>query len=77
MYKKSRQFQSLHKEYKKILKSFDGVTTTITQGEPEQREIDGIMVVVPNEVSHTKVPDETLENIIKTIEEVRNKLIRL
>jgi hypothetical protein len=59
------------------LASYDGVTTTITHGEPEQREIDGIMVVIPNEVSNTVVPDETMNNIINTVKNVRNNLIQL
>ncbi|HKK60588.1 MAG TPA: hypothetical protein VJ937_14000 [Salinivirga sp.] len=76
-YKNNPQFKTLHDSYARILSAYDGVTKTIEQGEPEQREIDGIMVVVQNEISHVEVPDETLETIILTIEEVRNNLIRL
>ncbi|MFO7864743.1 MAG: hypothetical protein R6U85_12130 [Salinivirgaceae bacterium] len=76
-YKNAGQFANLHKQFEDLLESYDGVTTTITQGEPEQREIDGIMVVIPNEVSNTVVPDETMENIINTVKNVRNNLIQL
>src|SRR6056297_2876863 len=76
-YKNNPQFKTLHDSYARILSAYDGVTKTIEQREPEQREIDGIMVVVQNEISHVEVPDETLETIILTIEEVRNNLIRL
>lgn len=76
-YKNSPQFQGLHKEFKAILDAYEGVTTTIEEGEPQTTEIDGIMVVIPNEISHTTVPDETLDNIINSVEKVRNNLISL
>jgi hypothetical protein len=76
-YKNSPQFQNLHKEFNTILSSYEGVTTTIEEGEPQTTEIDGIMVVIPNEISHTTVPDETLDNIINSVEKVRNNLISL
>lgn len=76
-YKNSPQFQNLHKQFKIILDSYEGVTTTIEEGEPETREIDGIMVVIPNEISHTTVPEESMESIINNVEKVRNNLISL
>lgn len=76
-YKNNTQFKSLHDLFEELLASYEGVTTTITQGEPEQREIDGILVVIPNEISNTEVPDETLDNIISTVAKVRNNLIQL
>ncbi len=76
-YKNNPQFKKLHQYFKDILSSYDGVTKTIEQGEPEQREIDGIMVVIQNEISHVEVPTETRMNIIQTIEDVRNNLIKL
>ena len=76
-YKNNPQFKTLYDSYNQILSSYDGVTKTIEQGEPEQKVIDGIPVTIQNEISHVEVPDETLEEIILTIEEVRNNLIRL
>lgn len=76
-YKNNAQFQNLYTMFEKLLESYDGVSTTITQGEPEQREIDGILVVIPNEISNTVVPDKTLNNIISMVEIVRNNLIQL
>ncbi len=76
-YKNNPQFKMLHQSFQDILSSYDGVTKTIEQGEPEQREIDGIMVVIQNEISHVNVPPETRKKIIRTIEEVRNNLIKL
>lgn len=76
-YKNNAQFKNLHDQFIKIEKSFEGVKKTITQGEPEQREMDGIIVYISNEISHTEVPPETLENIINTMEEVRNNLINI
>jgi hypothetical protein len=74
-YKKNPQFEQLYKNYSRILKSFDGVTKTIVQGESKEIEMDGILVYVQSETSYVDVPKETLDTIIRVIEEVRNEVI--
>lgn len=76
-YKKNPQFDQLHKYYSRILQSFDGVTKTIVQGEAKEVEIDGIMVYVQSETSYVDVPKETLDSIIKVIDEVRKEIINI
>ncbi len=74
-YKKNSQFEYLYNQYNKILKSFDGVTKTIVQGEAKEVEMDGILVYVQSETSYVNVPKETLDNIIKVIGEVRKEIM--
>ena len=76
-YKNNEQFKKLHNMFIEIGNSYDGVTKTIEQGEPEEKVMDGITVFIPNEISYTNVPDKTLNNIINTIEKVRTNLINL
>lgn len=76
-YKKNPQFEYLYNQYDRILKSFDGVTKTIVQGEAKEIEMDGILVYVQSETSYVNVPKETLDNIIKVIEEVRKEIMNL
>ncbi len=76
-YKKNPQYEQLYKHYSRILDSFDGVTKTIVQGEGKEVEIDGILVYVQNETSYVNVPKETLDNIIKVIDEVRKEIINI
>lgn len=76
-YKNNAQFKTLYDMFIEIGNSYDGVTKTVEQGKPEEKVMDGITVFIPNEISHTKVPEKTLENIINTIEKVRTNLINL
>ncbi|MDD2564521.1 MAG: hypothetical protein PHU27_09940 [Salinivirgaceae bacterium] len=76
-YRKKKQFDDMYIQYKRILDSFDGITKTIVQGEPEEIEMDGMLIYVQNETSFVDVPKETLDSIIEVIESVRNEIIHL
>ncbi|HPW65797.1 MAG TPA: hypothetical protein PLY32_01455 [Salinivirgaceae bacterium] len=76
-YKNNPQYEQLHKHFSRILDSFDGVTKTIVQGEGKEVEIDGILVYIQNETSYVNVPEKTLDNIIKSIDEVRQEIINI
>lgn len=77
VYSKDPNFDVLHKQYTRILESFEGITKTIVQGKPEEMEMDGIVVYVQNETSYVDVPKETLARIINIIEEVRNEIVSM
>lgn len=74
-YKKKKQFDTMHAGFERILASFEGVTKTIVQGEPQEVEMDGIVIYVQNETSYVDVPDATLNKIIEVIESVRSEII--
>ena len=46
-------------------------------GEPEAKEVDGMLIIIQNDKQHIDISDETLENIIAAIEDVRTKIINL
>ena len=61
----------------KIKKEYEGVKITYEMGEPEAKEVDGMLIIVQNDKQHIDVSDETLNRIITSIEEVRHKIISM
>ncbi len=76
-YKGDPNYENLVKEVEKIKKEYDNVKITYEMGEPEAKEIDGMLIIVQNDKQHIDISDETLANIINIIEEVRNKIINM
>jgi hypothetical protein len=76
-YKNDPNFASLVKDIEKIKKEYEGVRITYEMGEPESKEVDGMLIIVQNDKQHIDISDETLDNIIMIIEKVRNKIINL
>ncbi|MGE4288151.1 MAG: hypothetical protein AB7E36_05640 [Salinivirgaceae bacterium] len=76
-YKSDANFADLVKEIERIKKAYDGVRITYEMGEPEAKEVDGMLIIVQNDKQHIDISDETLANIIAVIEDVRNNIISL
>ena len=56
-----------------IDKIYFDAKSTYEVGEPETIEKDGMLMVVQSESSHVIISDETLEQIIGTTAEIRNR----
>ncbi len=76
-YKDDPAFNDLVKDIEKIKKEYDGVKITYEMGEPEAKEVDGMLIIVQNDKQIIDMSDETLKNIIVAIENARNKIINL
>lgn len=76
-YKADKKFYDLIKDVEKIKKEFEAVKITYEVGEPEAKEVDGMLVIIQNSTSHVEISREQIEKITEVIEEVRNKLISL
>ena len=76
-YKSDANFADLVKEIERIKKAYDGVRITYEMGEPEAKEVDGMLIIVQNDKQHIDISDETLANISTVIEDVRNNIISL
>ena len=76
-YKSDKHFYNLVKDVERIKNSYKDVKITYTVGEPESKEINGMLVIVTNDESHVEISNEQLVNITNIIEKVRNKLINL
>ena len=74
----NKEFLSTYKnDIESIKKEYEGVKITYEMGEPEAKEVDGMLIIVQNDKQHIDISDETLNNIISAIENVRNKIINL
>ena len=76
-YKSDKKFYDLIQDVEKIKKEFEPVRITYEVGEPEAKEVDGMLIIIQNSTSHVEVSDEQIGKITDVIEEIRNKLISL
>ncbi len=76
-YKSDPNFVKLIEAVEKIKKQYKAVKITYEMGEPESKEVDGMLVIIQNDKQNIEVSDETLNNIVTTIEEVRSMIINL
>jgi hypothetical protein len=60
-----------------IKEAYEGVKITYEVGEPETIEKDGMLMVVQSETSLVLMSDETLQQIITTTKEIRNRQLSL
>ena len=60
-----------------IKAAYADVKITYEVGEPETIEKDGMLMVVQSETSHVLMSDETLQLIITTTEEIRNRQMNI
>ena len=65
------------KDLEAIKAAYADVKITYEKGEPETIEQDGMVLVVQSETSHVIMSDETLNTIIKTAEEIRDRQLNM
>ncbi len=65
------------KDFEAIKAAYTDVKITYEVGEPETIEKDGMLMVVQSETSHVIMSDETLELIINTTKEIRNRQMNI
>jgi hypothetical protein len=76
-YKGDKQFGPIINELSDLKTEFNDVTITITKGEPESIEENGMLVIVQKDKSDVNITPERLNSIIEKTEKIRNKLISL
>ncbi len=76
-YKSDENFAVLISQIEIIKKEYESVKITYEMGEPEAKEVDGMLIIVQNDKQHIDMSDETLASIIGAIEDVRTKIINL
>ena len=75
VYKNDKNFEDLIKDFEEIKKAFDPIKISVEKGEPTTKEVDGVLMIIQNDIQHVEIPEGQLEKIIKIIEKVRNKII--
>lgn len=76
-YRSDDFFAGMLADYYLIKDQFDNVTITYEIGEPRTVEVDGMLMVIQDESSSIEIPDETLSQIIKVTELIRNKHLNI
>jgi hypothetical protein len=77
IYQKDKQYTKLLEDLQLLKELFKSVEIFVEKGEPQMIEIDGMLSIVQGDKSIIKISPEILDNIIKTTEQVRNRLISL
>jgi len=75
IYKDEPYFAKLVDEFKEFQNIFEKIEITYQQGEPETQIVDGHVTVIQNDRSIVNISDDQLNQIIKTTEKIRNKLL--
>ncbi|MCQ2374606.1 MAG: hypothetical protein MJ069_01715 [Salinivirgaceae bacterium] len=76
-YKSDPSFAKLIKEIELIKKEYENVRITYEMGEPEAKEIDGMLVIIQTDKQNVEISNETLGKIISAIENARSMIINL
>ena len=72
-----KNFEKLAEDFEGLKTTYDPVTITVETGDVTTKEVDGVIVVIPNDKSTVNMTDEDLKSIISKTETIRNKLISL
>lgn len=75
MYRNEPGFPELIEDLNNLKKAYSDVTITYTYGEPEMKEVDGVLVVVDNSSSKVNITENQLDSVIAAISALRNKII--
>lgn len=73
--KVDKNFQDLVGKISEIKKIYDDVRITVELGEPVTKEVDGMLVIEQNEVSHVDITDEQVAQIIEKVKEARQFVV--
>lgn len=75
VYKHRAEFKELFDDAEDLQKVYDSVTIDYHYKEPTTKVVDGMLVIEDNSESVINISEETVENIKKQIQVIRNKLI--
>ncbi len=68
-------FQALVTKVDEVKKIYDGVEITYELGEPITKEVDGMLVIEQNEITHVKITPEQVTAIVGKIKDLRQFIV--
>lgn len=68
-------FQALVNKIEDIKKVYEGVRITTEFGEPVMKEVDGMLVIEQNEISHVEITPEQVSEIIEKVKAARSFIV--
>jgi len=72
-----KNFEKLADDFVELKSKYESIQITVETGEVTTKEIDGVIVVIPNDKSVVSMSKDQLKAIIVLTESIRNKLISL
>lgn len=75
VYKSDPNFADLIADFEEIKKVFDPIKISVERGEPSMNEVDGVLMIIQNDIQHVEIPEGQMEKIIEVTRKIRNKII--
>ena len=69
-------FKTLSNKVTELKRIYDNVKITMEMGEPITKEVDGMLVIEQNEITHVDIKPETVSAITSKIDEIRDFLVK-
>ncbi len=69
--KSDTNFQALVAKIEAVMEAYEGVRITTELGAPITKEVDGMLVIEQNEISHVEITPEQVTDIIEKIKDTR------
>ena len=73
--KADNNFKALISKIEAIKKLYENVRITTEFGEPVTKEVDGMLVIEQNEISHVEITPEQVKEIIAAIKDARQFIV--
>ena len=74
--KGNSDFQTLVSKIDDLKKIYDNVRITTEFGEPQTKEVDGMLIIEQNEITHVEITDEQVAQIIEKIKAAREFIVQ-
>ncbi len=74
--KADTNFQALESKIEEVMNAYEGVRITTELGAPITKEVDGMLVIEQNEISHVEITPEQVKDIIESIKGVREFIVQ-
>ena len=69
-------FKTLAKQIDGLKAVYDNVRITTEMGAPETKEVNGMLVIEQNEITHVEISEATVAQIIATVKDIRNDIVK-
>lgn len=77
VYKENPQIATLISDFEEVKDVFKPIKISVEMGEPTSKEINGMLVIIQNDVQHVEIPDGQMKKIIEVSKKIRNKIIKI
>lgn len=77
VYKGDPKIDELVQDLEEVKNTFAPIKISIEMGEPTYKEVNGMLMIIQNDIQHVIIPDGQMKKIIDISKKIRNKIIKL